>query len=71
MNTCNCLGLAKSSSIFLGMPDRTGIFLGWSANLSNFLGFWGRSWGLAYVSTKNESTPLGFNPCTRDLLVKL
>ena len=38
MNTCNFLGYAKSSSIFLGMPDRTGNFLGWSANLSNFLG---------------------------------
>ena len=59
MNTCNFLGYAKSSSIFLGVPDRTDIFLGWSANLSNFLGLGVEAGASPMYPQKNESTPPG------------
>ena len=60
MNACNFLGLAKSSSIFLGMPDRTGNFWGWSANLSNFLGLGVEAGTLPMYPQKMRVPPLGF-----------
>ena len=52
-------GKLKSSSIFLGMPDRTGIFLGWSANLSNFLGLGVEAGASPMYPQKMRVPPLG------------